>query len=87
MISFTEKLGEEAEESDLYLTHRTGEFNEDRNNSRPIIAKFARYMYVTKCLKIRKKLKGKGYSILGRFKTLKMKKFTEALNIFGFTKV
>lgn len=44
-------------------------------------------MYVTKCLKIRKKLKGKGYSIMGRLKTLKMKKFAEALNIFGFMKV
>lgn len=55
MIRFTEKLGEEAEESDLYLTHRTGEFNEDRNSSRPIIAKFARYNVRDKVFKNKKK--------------------------------
>ena len=55
-----EKLVEEVEQSDFYLTHRIGEFKEDRNNPRPITAKFSKYNYVIKCLKI-KKLKGKGY--------------------------
>ena len=55
LILIKEKLGEETEKSDLYLAHRTGEFNGDRNNSRPIIAKFARYNVRDKVFKNKKK--------------------------------
>ena len=83
-----EELGEIVEKSDLDWTYRIGTFKEDKNKCRPITVKFSRYnVCVTKSSWIRKKNKGKGYSITETLTALRMKKFTEAHNSFGFTNV
>ena len=44
-------------------------------------------MYVTKSSRIRKNIKGKGYSITESLTALRIKKLTEACNSFGTTNV
>ena len=81
-----EELGETVEKSDLDRTHATGAFKEYKSNCRPIIVKFSRYN-VRVSSRIRKKLKGKGYSITESLTAMRTKKLTEARNSFGFTNV